>query len=49
MYELLRRGAAHDEQPWARLWDEGHGDVWLADAQYVAAHEGVLRDGLLRG
>ncbi len=49
MYELLRSGAAHGEQPWARLWDEGHGDAWLADAQYVQAQEGVLRDGLLRG
>lgn len=35
MYELLRRG--HDEgiQPWSRLWDEGHGATWLADALYT--------------
>ncbi len=22
-------------QPWSRLWNEGHGRVWLADAIYV--------------
>lgn len=35
MYELLRTGHESGTQPWSRLWDEGHGTVWLADAVYV--------------
>ncbi|MHB2028643.1 MAG: phosphotransferase enzyme family protein [Acidimicrobiales bacterium] len=35
MYELLRSGFENDLAPWSRLWSEGHGDVWLADALYV--------------
>ena len=35
MYELLRSGHKTGAQPWSRLWNEGHGMVWLADAVYV--------------
>ena len=35
MYELLRHGHESGAQPWSRLWNEGHGAVWLADAVYV--------------
>lgn len=49
MYDLLRRGAATGQQPWARLYSQGHGDVWLANASYVQANEEVLLGGLLRG
>jgi len=35
MYELLRSGHETGVQPWSRLWREGHGVVWLADADYV--------------
>ena len=35
MYELLRNGHETGVQPWSRLWNEGHGAVWLADAVYV--------------
>jgi hypothetical protein len=35
MYELLRSGHDTGVQPWSRLWNEGHGAVWLADADYV--------------
>ncbi len=35
MYELLRSGHRSGLEPWSRLWTEGHGRVWLADAHYV--------------
>lgn len=35
MYELLRTGHETGAEPWRRLWDEGHGTTWLADAIYV--------------
>lgn len=35
MYELLRNGHENGIQPWSRMWEEGHGTVWLADAKYV--------------
>jgi len=35
MYRLLRDGHETGVQPWSRLWNEGHGRVWLADAVYT--------------
>ncbi len=42
MYELLRRGHEAGEQPWARLWSEGHGDYWYASARYAERRRGAL-------
>jgi hypothetical protein len=36
MFELLRSSAATAEQPWARLYAEGHGDYWGPAADYIA-------------
>lgn len=41
MYELLKRGRETDTQPWSKLWDEGHGEVWLAHAFYVQGKRNV--------
>ena len=30
MHEVPRRGSLTGEQPWARLWNEGHGEYWGA-------------------
>lgn len=38
MYELLLRGSRTGEQPWARLFAEGHGEYWGAAASYVEEH-----------
>lgn len=46
MYELLCEGHRTGAQPWARLWDDGHGDVWLADAVYTERCADVLRRAL---
>lgn len=35
MYALLHRGHDTGEEPWARLWREGHGETWLADLDYT--------------
>jgi Ser/Thr protein kinase RdoA (MazF antagonist) len=47
MYELLRRGSRTGEQPWARLWHEGHGEYWGAAASYIAEHLETWRAALL--
>jgi hypothetical protein len=39
MYDLLAAGHATGRQPWARLWAEGHGDIWRRDTEYVGRHE----------
>ena len=48
MYDLLREGHDSGTQPWARLWAEGHGRVWLNNAEYVQRHLEDLREGLMR-
>jgi hypothetical protein len=47
MYELLKEGHRTGRQPWARLWDEGHGQVWLSDARFIEANSDRLRAALL--
>jgi hypothetical protein len=47
MYDQLLDGSREHRQPWARLWDEGHGAIWGADAAYVVEHEQVLLATLL--
>lgn len=46
MHTLLAHGHRTGEQPWARLWDEGHGEVWRHDAEWVEAHAEALRTAL---
>jgi hypothetical protein len=47
MYDLLHDGHRSGTQPWARLWSEGHGKVWLADAEFTRRHLEALRAALL--
>jgi aminoglycoside phosphotransferase (APT) family kinase protein len=47
MHMFLARQAAQGAQPWTRLWNEGHGDVWRADADYIAEREPQWRQALL--
>jgi hypothetical protein len=37
-YELLVRGVRTGEQPWARMYEEGHGDYWGPAAAYIEEH-----------
>ena len=48
MYDLLRQGAATGSQPWARLWQQGHGDHWGPAADYVQRHLDDWTAALLR-
>jgi hypothetical protein len=48
MHDLLRDGHDSGTQPWARLWAEGHGRVWLDNAEYAERHLEDLREGLMR-
>lgn len=47
MHTLLAEGHRTGLLPWARLWEEGHGDVWRRDAEWVEARAGGLRRVLL--
>ena len=47
MYDFLARQARAGVQPWAKMWDNGHGDAWQADADYIEAHEAVWAAALL--
>jgi Ser/Thr protein kinase RdoA (MazF antagonist) len=38
MYDLLRSASLTGEQPWARLYAEGHGDHWGPAADYIQEH-----------
>lgn len=49
MHEFLRDQAALGVQPWTRLWAEGHGDIWRADAEYVELREDDWLQALLVG
>jgi len=48
MYGLLREGHDSGTHPWAGLWAEGHGRVWLANAEHAERHLEDLRQGLMR-
>jgi len=47
MHDFLARQAARGTQPWARLWREGHGDVWQADTRYITDREDQWHQALL--
>jgi len=47
MYAFLAEQAAQRVQPWSRLWQEGHGDAWQADSDYINQHEHQWHRALL--
>ncbi|MGV9879571.1 phosphotransferase enzyme family protein [Streptomyces sp. NPDC003006] len=49
MHDFLRDQAARGVQPWARLWAEGHGDVWRSDSEYIEQREDHWLRALLNG
>jgi aminoglycoside phosphotransferase (APT) family kinase protein len=48
MHTFLADQAAHGAQPWARLWQEGHGEAWQADTDYIAQRKRQWHDALLQ-
>ena len=47
MHDFLAEQAARGTEPWTRLWREGHGEAWAADAAYIAGREAGWRQALL--
>jgi hypothetical protein len=47
MYLLLAEQAANGVQPWTALWQQGHGQAWLADSDYIDQHQADWTDALL--
>ncbi|ARQ72406.1 phosphotransferase [Streptomyces marincola] len=47
MYDFLKSSHAAGSQPWARLWEEGHGDAWLGHADYAAERAELWTQALL--
>lgn len=47
MHAFLAEQAAQGNQPWTRLWQEGHGDVWHADTIYITRRERQWHEALL--
>lgn len=47
MYDLLKRGSETGEQPWARLYAEGHGNHWGPAAQYIEINHDAWIKALL--
>lgn len=47
MYDLLHSSSLTGEQPWARLYAEGHGEHWGPAADYIDGHLGRWTSALL--
>jgi hypothetical protein len=47
MHTFLAEQAAQGNQPWTRLWQEGHGDAWQADTSYITQRTDQWRQALL--
>jgi Phosphotransferase enzyme family len=47
MHDFLAAQAALGHQPWTRLWEEGHGAVWRADAEHIERHRADWTRALL--
>ena len=46
MYVLLQRGSITGQQPWARLYAEGHADYWKSAADYIHRHRDLWQQAL---
>ncbi|MFB6894297.1 phosphotransferase [Kitasatospora sp. NPDC056327] len=49
MHDFLRERAGRGVQPWTRLWQEGHGDTWRANTEYIEEREQLWLRALLDG
>jgi Phosphotransferase enzyme family len=47
MYHFLAKQAAAGVQPWAGLWEAGHGQAWRADTDYIETRESIWAAALL--
>jgi hypothetical protein len=49
MYDVLVQGHRTGQQPWARLYSEGHANHWGPAAQYIEKHHDTWVSALLSG
>jgi len=47
MHTLLQQGHDNSVEPWVRLWSEGHGATWRADAEYAERHQSLFLAAVL--
>ncbi|MEU8122631.1 phosphotransferase [Spirillospora sp. NPDC049024] len=47
MHDFLRAQATAGNQPWTRLWQQGHGDIWRSNAEYIEAQQDLWTRALL--
>ncbi|MDT0343156.1 phosphotransferase [Streptomyces litchfieldiae] len=47
MHDFLREQSRRGTLPWARLWEEGHGDAWRGDAEYAEERAELFTRALL--
>lgn len=47
MHDFLREQAALRHQPWTTLWEQGHGETWRDDAEYIEQREDLWTRALL--
>jgi hypothetical protein len=47
MYQLLLNGSSSGQQPWARLYAEGHGEHWKQATTYIEKNLNCWRHALL--
>ncbi len=47
MHDFLAEQARQGVEPWQRLWHDGHGESWRADAEYIQRHEAHWEQALL--
>jgi hypothetical protein len=48
MYDFLADQSARGNQPWTRLWQEGHGTAWDTDTRYIEERGAHWEQSLLR-
>jgi hypothetical protein len=47
--EMLETSRAEDREPWASMYDDGHGAHWRAAREYVGRHLLIWSSALHRG
>jgi hypothetical protein len=47
MYDVLAWGAVAGTEPWATLWQEGHGQAWYRSTTYISDNVSVWRATLV--
>jgi hypothetical protein len=47
MYDFLADAASSRAEPWARLWRQGHGQVWRSDSEFIEQRTTLWESALL--